>query len=321
MEKFTPSNLDPISEVIHRVRSLKKPNMEDIDCQALEKRFYDQDWITQLDIYEVWLDIDNAYTINCLYRRLCSGYWELLRELIEQKKSERAKEIASRIERNCIAHMRMQMVAFFVTRYMPIDILRKYKRLLAHSLEIAYVALAERLGGDSDFQIDKERVYPILAYYEICEKFNLKTTDEEALADFKKFMETDWIQLSLDFPQSEYDKVLNMSLLQNADIKSWYKSIKTLKLMRVAKAFERFDNLLKDKIRTKFKEDESCLDFPGLPLERQHQYWYQFRNMAKDQIYQSHNPEETLKNLLQDNRGLTLFVEKFDLTIEDPLSL
>lgn len=321
MEDFTPSNLDPISEVLHRVRSLKKPNMKEIDCQTLEKRFCDQDWITQLDIYEVWLDIDNAYTINCLYRRLCSGYWELLRELIEQKKSERAKEIASRIERNCITHMRMQIVAFFVSKYMPIDILRKYKRLLAHSLEIAYVALAERLGGDPDFQIDKERLYPILSYYEICVKFNLNTSDEEALADFKNFMETNWIQLSLDFPQSEYDKILNMSLLQNADIKRWYESIKILKLNRVVKIFERFDNSLKEKIIVKFNEDENCIEFPGLPMERQYQYWYQLRNMAKDEIIQSRKPEQTLKTLLQNNPELSNFVEKLDLTIDDPLRL
>lgn len=321
MDKFTPSNLDPISEVIHRVRSLKKPNMKDQDCQALEKRFYDQDWITQLDIYEVWLDIDNHYTLNCLYSRLCSGYWELLQELIEQKRSERAKEIVSRIEKNCMAHMRMQMIAFFVTTYMPLDILRKYKRLLMHSLEIAYGALADRLGGDPDFQIDKERLYPILSYYSICVKFNLKTSDEEALADFKKFMETDWIQLSLDFPQSEYDDSLNMSLLQNADIKRWYESIKTLKLNRVAKTFERFDNSLKDKIKAKFNSDESCIDFTGLPMERQYLYWYHFRNMAKDEINNSRNSEQTLKTLLQDNPELSQFMEKFDMEIEDPLSL
>lgn len=321
MYEFTPSNLDPISEVIHRVRSLKKPNMKDPDCQALEKRFYDQDWVTQLDIYEVWLDIANSYTLNCLYTRLCSGYWELLQELIEQRKSERAKEIACRIEENCIIHMRMQIIASFVTRYMPIDVVRKYKEVLAQSLELAYVALAERLGGDADFQIDKESVCPILAYYEICEKFNLKTSDEEALTDFKKFMETDWIQLSLDFPQSEYDESLNMSLSQNADIKRWYESIKTLNLNRVAKAFERFDNLLKDKIKAKFNVDESCINFPGLPMERQYEYWYHFRNKAKDEISKSCKPEQTLKTLLQNTPELSKLAEHFVFQIDDPLRL
>ena len=59
MGEFVPSKLDPIQEVIQRVRSLKNPNMRDSDCQALEKRFYDQDWVTQLDIYELWLEQPN----------------------------------------------------------------------------------------------------------------------------------------------------------------------------------------------------------------------------------------------------------------------
>jgi DNA-binding protein Fis len=59
MEEFIPSNLDSIQEVIHRVRSSKNPNMRDSDCQALEKRFYDLDWVTQLDIYELWLEQPN----------------------------------------------------------------------------------------------------------------------------------------------------------------------------------------------------------------------------------------------------------------------
>jgi len=85
---------------------------------------------------------------------------------------------------------------------------------------------------------------PLLAYYRICEKFNLETSDEEALSDFKKFMEYNYMQLRLDFPQSEYDIVLNMLLLQNADIKRWHHSIKALNLHRVSKAFEHFDNQL-----------------------------------------------------------------------------
>lgn len=321
MEKFVPSNLDPIQEVIQRVRSLKNPNMRNIDCQALEKRFYDQDWVTQLDIYELWLDIDNRYTLNCLYRRLCSGYWELLQELISKKRSARAKEIATHIEQNCIAHMQMQMIAYFVTIYMSIDIVRKYKKLLSRYLEIAYLSLAERLGGDSDFKIDKDRLVPLLAYYRICEKFNLKTSDEEALSDFKKFMEYNYMQLRLDFPQSEYDLVLNMSLLQNADIKQWYHSIKALNLHRVVKAFERFDKQLQDRIKSKFNEDTSCVDFPGLPMERQYQYWNIFTNMSFDEIKNSNHPEDTLRNLLDNNPSLSQFIESFDCKIEDPLSL
>ena len=84
---------------------------------------------------------------------------------------------------------------------------------------MAYLSLAESLGGDSDFKIDKDRLVLLLAYYRICEKLNLKTSDEEALSDFKKFMEYSYMQLRLDFPQSEYDLVLNISLLQNVDIK------------------------------------------------------------------------------------------------------
>jgi len=61
--------------------------------------------------------------------------------------SVRAKEIAARIEQNCIAHMRMQIIAYFVTTYMPIDIIRKYKKLLSRYLEMSYLSLAERLGG------------------------------------------------------------------------------------------------------------------------------------------------------------------------------
>lgn len=321
MEQFIPTNLDPIQEVIQRVRSLKNPNMRDADCQALEKRFYDQDWTAQLDIYEVWLDIDNKYTLNCLYRRLCSGYWELLQELISKKKSARAKEIAARIEQNCIAHMRMQMIAYFVTTYMSIDIVRKYKKLLSRYLEMAYLSLAERLGGDPDFKIDKDRLVPLLAYYRICEKFNLKTSDEEALSDFKKFMVYYWMQLRLDFPQSEYDTTLRMSLLQNADIHQWYHSINALNLHRVVKAFDRFDNQLQDKIRSKFNEDTSCVDFPGLPMERQYQYWNIFTNMAFDEIKNSNHPEDTLRSLLDNNPSLSQFVEDFDCKIEDPLNL
>lgn len=321
MEDFIPSNLDPIAEVIQRVRSLKKPNMHDVDCQSLEKRFYDQDWVRQLDIYEVWLDIDNRYTLNCLYRRLCSGYWELLQELITKKCSLRAKEIASRIEQNCIAHMRMQIVAYFVATYMPIEIVRKYKKLLSRHLEIAYLSLAERLGGDSDFQIDKDRLVPLLAYYGICEKFNLKTSDEEALDDFKNYMEHNWMQLSLDFPQSEYDTNLQMSLLQNGDIRRWFLSIKTLKLNRVAKAFERFDNVLKDRIIRVFNEDENRVDFPGLPMERQFQYWHRFKNFANEEIINSRKPKTTIENLIQSYPGISEIIEKFDLRIEDPLKL
>ena len=321
MEEYVPSNLDPVQEVIQQVRSLKNPNMRDSDCQALEKRFYDQDWVTQLDIYELWLDIDNRYTLNCLYCRLCSGYWELLQELIFMKGSVRAKKIAARIEQNCIAHIRMQIIAYFVTTYMPIDIIRKYKKLLSRYLEMAYLSLAERLGGDSDFKIDKDRLVPLLAYYRICEKFNLKTSDEEALSDFKKFMEYNYMQLRLDFPQSEYDMVLNMSLLQNADIKRWYHSIKALNLHRVSKAFERFDNQLQDRIKSKFNEDTSCVDFPGLPVERQYQYWNIFINMAFDEIKNSCHPEDTLRSLLNNNPSLSQFIENFDCKIEDPLSL
>lgn len=321
MEDFIPSNLDPIAEVIQRVRSLKKPNMHDADCQALENRFYDQDWVRQLDIYEVWLDIDNRYTLNCLYRRLCSGYWQLLQELITKKCSFRAKEIASRIEQNCIAHMRMQIVAYFVATYMPIEIVRKYKKLLSRYLEIAYLSLAERLGGDSDFQIDKDRLVPLLAYYGICEKFNLKTSDEEALEDFINYMQYNWMQLSLDFPQPEYDTNLRMSLLQNADIKRWFHSIKTLKLNRVVLAFERFDNLLKDRICREFKEDENCWDFPGLPMERQTQYWHKFTNYANEEIRNSRDPKTTIENLIQSHPGISVIIEKLDLRIEDPLKL
>lgn len=53
------------------------------------------------------------------------------------KGSVRAKEIAARIEQNCIAHMRMQIIAYFVTTYMPIDIIRKDKKLLSQYLEMA----------------------------------------------------------------------------------------------------------------------------------------------------------------------------------------
>lgn len=162
---------------------------------------------------------------------------------------------------------------------------------------------------------------PLLAYYRICEKFNLKTSDEEALSDFKKFMEYNYMQLRLDFPQSEYDMVLNMSLLQNADIKRWYHSIKALNLHRVSKAFERFDNQLQDRIKSKFNEDTSCVDFPGLPMERQYQYWNIFINMAFDEIKNSCHPEDTLRSLLNNNPSLSQFIENFDCKIEDPLSL
>ena len=321
MDKFTPSNLDPIAEVIQRVRLLKKPNMHDIDCQALEKRFYDQDWIAQLDIYEVWLDIDNSYTLNCLFIRLVSGYLELLQELIEIKKSERAKAVANRIKESAIRHIRMQMIAFFVTTYMPIDVVRKYKKTLSRYLDMAYCALVERLGGDSDFQIDKDMLVPRLAYYGICSKFNLETTDEEALIDFKKFIESDWMQLSLDYLQDEYESTLNMSLLQNACIKNWYAAINKLGLDRMAKAFNRFDRMLNERILSVFQNDVSCVDFPGLPKERQYHYWRKFCEMAFNEIKNNENPETILSAVIQNTPEFEQIVTAFELTIEDPLNL
>lgn len=289
MDKFIPQNLDPMSEVIQRVRSLNNPDMNDIDCQTMEKRFYDQDWMTQLDMYETWLDIDNSYTINVMYRYLCSGYWELLQELISERKSERAKSIADRIEQYSIKHIRMQMVAFFITNYMPIDVVRKYKKTLNRYIDAAYLSFAERLAGDADFVIEKDRLVPSLAYYNLCDKFNLPTTDEEALSDFIGFMDQNWMQLSYDFPQDEFDVDLRMSLMQNADIKRWYDAICNLGLKRTIKTIECFDKVLQTQISLKFKDDVSCIEFPGLPMERQIQYWYRFRKLANIQMQINNN--------------------------------
>lgn len=321
MDKFVPQNLDPMSEVIQRVRSLEKPNMKDVDCQAMEKRFCDQDWMTQLAMYETWLDADNGYMLNTLFRFLCAGYWDLLQDLITEKKSEKANALAERIKQCSIKHIRMQIIAYFVTTYMPIDVVRKYRKVLSRYLEAAYCSLALRLGGDEDFHIDKERLVTRLSYYTICDKFNLPTTDEEALIDFKLFMESYWMQLSFDYPQDVYEKTLKMSLLQCAAIRDWYATIKNLGLNRMVKAFDRFDGMLQEQISSKFKEDVSCIDFPGLPMERQYQYWYHFRNMANEQIISGGNPERTMDNLLKANLGLVGIVSQFDLQIEDLLSL
>ena len=321
METFIPQNLDPMSEVIQRFRSLEKPNMKDKDCQALEKRCCEQDWVSQLDIYEAWLDADNSYTRNTLFRFLCSGYWELLQNLTIEKESEKAKTLTKRIAEYSIKHIRMQIVAYFVATYMPIEVVRKYAKVLSRYIDMAYLSLAERLGGDSGFTIDKHRLVPRLAYYSLCQKFNIPTTDDEALSDIKKFLEWNLMQLSLDFPQNEYETTLKMSLLQNADIKVWYESICQLGLKRMAKAFNRFDKSLQERILQRFKEDENCIDFPGLSKERQYQYWYIFRCMANDEIQLSNHPKETMSSLFHSNPELKPIASQLDLQLIDSLKL
>lgn len=321
METFIPQNLDPILEVIKRVRLLKKPNMHNKDCQEIERRFYDQDWMSQLEIYELWLDVDNRYSRSCLYRCLNTGYWELLQKLIFEKHSERAVSIAERIKEYSIRHIRFQPIAYFVTIYMSIDIVRKYRKTLARYLEMAYIALAFRIGGDADFRIDKDMLVPRLAYYSICKKFNIKTSDEEALADFKQYIKWEGQYLSLDTIQDEYQTFFDLSLLNNRVISEWYSDIKILGLNKMVKAFERFNTMLQNQIVIIFNQDESCIDFPGMPKERQFKYWDKLRQLAYNEIINQENPEELMSNFISENPSFSQFANQFDLQIYNPLSL
>lgn len=321
MRDFLPSNLEPIQDVIERVRLVKKPDYKDKDCTEIEKRFWHLDWKTQLDIYELWLDIDNRYTRMCLYRVLDGKYWGLLQELVNRG-VERAAVISKRIMENSIKHMRTQQVAFFVTENAPIEIVRKYKKQLAYSLEIAYNSLAFRIGGDKDFIIDKDRLGNRLEYYDICAKFNLPVSNEEAIEDFKLYFKDYGKYLWCDAVNlSEYREKIQYSLLLNNAINNWRAAMGALGLHLAAKAFDQWDADLQRRINKIYEADSQFHYSIDMNFDRLTFYWHILIEMACTDLFPDVPYEERLKNITDKAPEIKGIIDCLDLRLVKPLEL
>lgn len=321
MSNFVPSNLEPIQDVIERVRLVKKPNCKDKDCSELEKRFWDQDWKTQLDIYELWLDIDNNYTRMCLYSVLDGKYWGLLQELVERG-VERAAAISKRILENSIKHMRTQIVAYFVTENAPIEIVRKYKKQLAYSLDIAYNSLAFRIGGDKDFIVDKDRLSNRLEYYDICAKFNLPVSDEEAIEDFRLYFKNNGAYLWCDtVDMSKYFENIQYSLLLNKAINNWRTAIGTLGLHRATNAFDQWDANLQSRINKIYDADSKFHYSIDMNFDRLIFYWHILIEMAFTDLFPDVPYEERLKNITDKAPEIKGIIDSLNLVLVKPLEL
>lgn len=321
MSDFVPENLEPIQDVIERVRSLKSPTYKNKDCQQLEIRFWHQDWNTQLDIYEIWLNIDNSYSRSCLYRVLNRGYWKLLNEL-SNRGIERAKELSNRIMEYSIKRMRTQNAAYFVTEYAPIDIVRKHKKLLAWSLDIAYNSLAQRIGGDADFKIDKERLCHRLEYYDICAKFNLPTSDEEAIDDLKLYFKYYGNEMWCNSIDTHHVfQNFKFSLRLNIEINNWRNAIEKLGLSRAAKAFDSWDADLQSRINGIYEADSQYRNFPEIYHDRIAYYWSIFTEMATKDLFPDTPKSKYLDDWLSLNPKFAEVIKQLDLQIIEPLQL
>ncbi len=307
----------PIRQIIDDYLAARSSKINTLR-KELNRRFDSVDWHDQLAILNAYLQAERKEDVIRLYIILHHGYWDTLNRIIKEYQDEKAKALKDGLEAYALNHLSTQVIASFVTEYMPLSVVRRHEKALSRYIDADYWSLAMRLAGDKNWTIDKERCIN-LSYYTVMAKHHRPVSETEARQDLIDFIVSQGLCLSSDYSDTMDGEVFCMSLFDNQDIKGCYESIRTLGLWDLAEKVCKWDYSLQDRIHALYRQDYADNPYPIVSRETLAKYWEIYLSMAIEDIKGTGNKDNQLDAFTSRNPALAVLVDNLQLSIDNPI--